>query len=349
MKWFWNEAERRVRAPWRLLLHGVMLLLFFGLFTAAGSILDYILGHEFDEYTLSRERMVLPAGTLLRDSLLALVASVLATWIAARYLDRRSFADLGLRITRLWWGDLSFGLLSGLFLVAAGFVVKLQMGWVEIAGLGIAEAGTARFFGEFLAIGVASIAVGIYEEIIIRGYQMTNLAEAFNTRFFGAGGAILGALGVTSLFFALLHLFNPGMPGPFGLVNIALISLLFLGLSYALTGSLAIAIGLHISWNFAMSFIFGLPVSGVVIGSTSLLVTEDVGPEVWTGGAFGLEGGLLGTIAIVGGLLALLAWVRLRRGRIALYTDIARPPQRKPGQRSGESSEPQQGGGEREE
>ena len=342
MKWFWNDAERRMRAPWRLLLHSLMLLLFVSVLTIVLALPAAILDGPDHDLVLTGDEAVVPVGILLAGTLGALAGSLLATWLAARHLDRRSFLDLGLRLTGGWWGDFGFGLLVGLLLVGASFALKLGLGWVEFTGLGIAQVGAARFFGELLAIAVACVAVGIYEELVIRGYQMTNLSEAFNIPSLGATGAILVALVVTSLFFALLHSLNPGPSLPLGLVNIALISTLVLGLSYALTGRLAIAIGLHTSWNFALSFVFGLPVSGVVLGSTSLLVTEDVGPELWTGGAFGLEGGLLGTIAIAAGLVALLVWVRLRSGRISLHIDLARPPDTHSGTEEAPSPEREQ-------
>lgn len=349
MKLLWDDEQGRIGVIWRLLLHGVLLLVAVSVFTVVLSLPLGFLDPPDAEILLTEEEAVVPTGLLLAGTLGALAGALLATWLAAIYLDRRPFHDLGIRLNGDWWSDFSFGLLLGLLLVGGSFAIKLQMGWVEVTGFGVAEVGAARFIGEFIALAAACLAVGIYEELVVRGYQMTNLAEALNIPWWREAGGIVGALLLTSAAFALLHALNPGPSSSLGLLNIALISVLVLGLAYALTGSLAISIGLHTSWNLALSFIFGLPVSGVVIGHTSVLLTEDIGPELWTGGGFGQEGGLLGTVAIVVGLLALLAWVRLRRGRITLHTDIARPPQRgTPGKTSDPSPGPEQAGGERE-
>ena len=97
---------------------------------------------------------------------------------------------------------------------------------------------------------------------------------------------------------------------------------LFLGSGFVLTGDLAISIGLHVAWNSAQGHGFGFPVSG---GSynLSLLATQQGGPDAWTGGAFGLEGGLIGLLAILLGALLVYGWVRWTRGRAAVRTELA--------------------------
>ena len=207
-------------------------------------------------------------------------------------------------------------------------VVALQLsaGWVQISGSGALEAGPGRFFGEFILASVVFLSIGVYEEVLVRGYQMTNVAEGLRIRPLGGKGALAGALVVSSVAFGLLHAVNPGY-SVLALVNITLIGVLVLGLAYALTGRLGFPIGLHTSWNFALSCVFGLPFSGVRTGEYPVLITSGAGPELWTGGAFGPEGGLLGTLAIVAGCIGLLIWVRLREGLIALQTDLARPPE----------------------
>ena len=97
---------------------------------------------------------------------------------------------------------------------------------------------------------------------------------------------------------------------------------LFLGLGFVLTGDLAIPIGLHIAWNFAQGYIFGFPVSGSN-EHLSLIATHQSGPTVWTGGAFGPEGGLMGIFAALLGILLVYGWVRWTQDRASVQTNLA--------------------------
>jgi len=93
-------------------------------------------------------------------------------------------------------------------------------------------------------------------------------------------------------------------------------------LGYVLTDELAIPIGLHIAWNVLLGSMLGLPVSG--IQTPALLFVVQRGPDAWTGGAYGPEGGLLGSLAFLLGSLLILAWVRWRRA-IDLQQSLSQP------------------------
>lgn len=59
---------------------------------------------------------------------------------------------------------------------------------------------------------------------------------------------------------------------------------------YARTGQLWLPIGLHVGWNFFQRTL-GFPVSGYSF--SGWLEINVPGPELWTGGAFGPEAGLI--------------------------------------------------------
>jgi hypothetical protein len=171
---------------------------------------------------------------------------------------------------------------------------------------------------------LAFVAVGFYEELFSRGYQLRNLAEGLNGRLLGARGGLLLAWLLSSLVFGLLHGANPGAT-PVSTANIVVAGLM-LGLGYLLTGELAIPIGLHIAWNFFEGNVFGFPTSGAEAGATFIAIVQG-GPELWTGGAFGPEAGLLGLGGMLACCLLIVGWVRGRRGIAALYRTLADPPQ----------------------
>jgi hypothetical protein len=86
------------------------------------------------------------------------------------------------------------------------------------------------------------------------------------------------------------------------IVNIFLAGVL-LSLAYVRTRSLWFATGLHAGWNWTMASLFGFPVSGLSIVDTPLYDARETGADWWTGGAFGPEAGLAGTLAVLAGVL----------------------------------------------
>ncbi|WP_051979474.1 CPBP family intramembrane glutamic endopeptidase [Edaphobacter aggregans] len=153
------------------------------------------------------------------------------------------------------------------------------------------------------------VADGVNEELVFRGYQLKNLAEGLMGKRLGARAALRLAVVMSSTFFGLAHLAN-NKATAFSTINI-IVGGLLLSLPVLLTGELAISIGLHITWNLFEGTVYGFPVSGT-LPKTRLLTIQQSGPELWTGGAFGPEGGLICTVwmLVVGALIG--AWVRFR-------------------------------------
>jgi hypothetical protein len=217
------------------------------------------------------------------------------------------------------------------------FLVELGLGWITVIGAWETVRPGAPFaLATLLPLGLF-VCVGIYEETLSRGYQIRNAAEGLNYPALGPRGAVLLAWVLSSIFFGALHIANPNAT-LLSSANIAVAGLM-LGLGYVLTGELAIPIGLHITWNLFQGGIFGLPVSGNPPLGASVLSTDGGGPGLWTGGSFGPEGGLLGPVAMVLGVLLIALWVRLRNGRVAIHAPIAEGAQ--PVQTAAASSDPE--------
>jgi uncharacterized protein len=315
----WNSDENRLRALWRIILHTLMFFLFTGIFS--GLLFLIPLGIEAPIELDAAD----PAALLQQSPLLTVLTSaalllgmLVSVWLAGRWLDKRRFKSFGFHFSRLWWMDLIFGLVLGAVLMLGIFLVQLWAGWVEVSETAAAPAGG---FGAALGAAlILYIGVGIQEELLSRGYHLRNLAEGFNHPRIGARTALLVGYLISSAVFGLLHLANPNS-SLVSTLNLILAGL-FLGFGYLLTGELGLPIGLHITWNFFQGNVFGFPVSGTDAGPT-LIEIQQGGPDLWTGGAFGPEAGLLGILAIMIGSLLTVAWVRWTRGRAELQTHLA--------------------------
>jgi uncharacterized protein len=335
---FWNREERRFRMVWRLL--GQLLFLILALLPLqllAGIVAGALLGPEGLPSEglgdLGQAQIWLMQNPLWMTlaSITTTLAMLASVWAAARLLDRRRLVDLGLRLNRQWGADLVFGMVLGAVLMTLIFVVQLLAGWVTIQDTFVAPDAANFATGMGLAI-VIFVCIGFYEELFSRGYQLTNMAEGFSG--LGHRGSTLPVWLATLLsaaVFGVLHLMNPNASW-MGAINIMVVGVLTLGLGYILTGQLGISIGLHITWNLVQGNIYGFPVSGVDYRSATIFLIEQQGPELWTGGAFGPEAGLLGLLATLLGALLIVWWTRRSYGRavvreeIALYEPLSPPP-----------------------
>ena len=326
---FWNSQQHRPRALWRLM--GQLVLFVLGCVVVSMALSALVMARlaaQSGIEPLRSDRAMLQRTLLTDPTYVAAsrvgvaIAMVGSTWLAGRFLDRRRFAQFGFHLHRGWWLDFAFGLALGAVLMAGIFAVEWAVGWLAVAGTLRAPDGQA-FLPAILSALLGFLAVGVYEELFSRGYQLRNLAEGLNGGLLGSRGAILLAWLLSSSFFGILHASNPHAT-LLSTANLVAAGL-FLGLGCILTGELAIPIGLHIGWNFCQGNVFGFPVSGTEAGATLLAITQG-GPELWTGGTFGPEAGLMGLAATLAGSGLIVAWVRARRGRAMLWQPLAEPP-----------------------
>lgn len=296
---FWNWEEKRFRMPWRLVIYTIILLVFMLLFSTVLGFANFTNGNS-----------------LL--AVVVLLAVLAATLIAGKWIDRRNITDFGLLLSKDWWKDFGFGLGLGAFLMGAIFLAAWLAGNLRITGYFEKITSNTPYYLQFLDALLFFTCVGIYEELILRGYILINLAEGLKSDRFGKKRALITALAISSLIFGVLHIVNPNASW----ISTLTISLagIFLGLGLVLTGRLGLSIGLHIAWNFFQGNVFGFPVSGSNFG-VSLIETELTGPAWLTGGNFGPEAGALGLMAMLIGCLLILLWVK-RKGKLALKKDL---------------------------
>jgi len=321
---FWNNQEKRFRMVWRLTLQGLLLVILLVISELILSLVDSLLFKELSFTNPSGDLDGISPQMLLITFLNRGLFISISVWLAGRFFDRRPFSNFGFRITSVWWKDFWFGIGLGSILITIIFLLELAAGWVRPVGYLVTNIPELPFLPAILIPLIIFIMVGFYEELLCRGYQLTNLAEGLTGKLFKPQTAILSACLLSSAFFGLLHAGNPNAT-LFSTLNICLAGI-FLATGFLFTGELAIPIGLHISWNFFQGNVFGFPVSGADFRFGTLIQIQQSGPAWITGGAFGPEGGLLGILSNLLGILLIIFWVKKRTSQIRLHEAISLPP-----------------------
>lgn len=272
MRKMFVNLEGRVHAGWRILLQ-------FFLFIMILAAAQLIQAEGFENGN---------AISYAAGSLTYIAGILIVTIVLSRYIDHRPVNEIGLKLDRKWWFDLAAGLTIGAFTLGFVALLEYSLGWAEFTSVSRNSLNAPLFLTALLAL-LNLTAVGFGEELTFRGYQLTNLAEAFGKNV-GLKKAVIIALLLTSAIFGVTHLLNPNA-GMLPALNITLAGLL-LGLAYIWSGSLALPLGIHIAWGYFEEFVFGYANSGQE-PFNSLLQNTISGPVLWTGGSFGPEGGLL--------------------------------------------------------
>jgi len=287
---FVSPGERRLRLVWRLLVHILLIaILFLSLSAIFGAILAFVPGWE-------RSASLVLAGAQVINFL----AFTLSVLLARHYLDRRSIASLGLLWNRHSLKDLLIGFLIPGMMMGLIYLLEWGAGWLKIEGFAWQFDRPPQVAIQVLAMLGVFVTVGWQEELLSRGYWLQNLAEGL-TMFWG--------MLISALLFALLHILNPHMSLAAGVG--LFMSGLFLGYAYLRTRQLWLAIGLHTGWNFFEGTVFGFSVSG--LDNLGPLIRQSVtGPELWTGGRFGPEAGLVLVPALLVGVILVTWYTRLR-------------------------------------
>jgi membrane protease YdiL (CAAX protease family) len=284
---FLSRDEPRLRAGWRLLLHTLLL----GLISSILLLASLLLPVSIWETNLETNPLFLA---------IEFVSIGIATWLARRFIDRRSFLSLGFKLTRQAWMDLVVGFAIPGLLMGLVFTLELGLGWTTFErwawqGVSISKV----LFGMSSGL-IAFILVGFSEELLSRGYHLQTLKDGL-----GLGWALL----LSSIIFAWLHSANPNSSwiSTLGI----LLAGYFLAYGWIRTGQLWLSIGLHIGWNFFEGNIFGFPVSGLT--TFRLIEHHPTGPSLITGGAFGPEAGIIILPAMALGLFLIHVYTRRTR------------------------------------
>jgi membrane protease YdiL (CAAX protease family) len=289
---FLSPAEPRLRTGWRLILHGILFLVLISILGIPVALVGLFLAQPPFNLDILAYTALLVASTII-----SLPSVTAATWLARRFLDRRSFRSLGFEFDRHTVLDLAAGFGIAGALMASVYALESAAGWLHFDGWSWDVAPASAIAMGLLGWFVLYLAVAFHEELLFRGYYLQNLSEAT--------GPVWGIM-ISSAAFGLAHLTNPGATGAaaVGILGAGL----FLAFGWARTRRLWLPIGLHLGWNLFEGPVFGFPVSGT---SSFRLIHQTVdGPTALTGGPFGPEAGLIVLPALLLGTA--LVWVYTR-------------------------------------
>lgn len=269
-------ARRILRSPpARVLVLGFVLLMMMGLTTD-------VLNLFADDPSKSIQHMM------------ALAIAGFAVYIGyAHFVEQRAVSELALPGMGR---ELGMGMLIGAGLYTACVLILMVLGIYRIEGF-----NPVSFMVPAIAMALSS---GVFEELLFRGVLLRSVEAWFGT---------WAALVVSALVFGLLHLLNPEGTME-GALFIAVEAGILLGAAYMLTRRLWMSMGFHFAWNYTQSGIF----SGIVSGNDAeqgLIKASINGPELLTGGSFGIESSILALLLCTstGLFLVVLAY---KRGKI---------------------------------
>ncbi|HEY4742468.1 MAG TPA: type II CAAX endopeptidase family protein [Candidatus Acidoferrales bacterium] len=205
------------------------------------------------------------------------------TWIVAR-MEKRPLDDYGMPLRRAFGLRFWEGLIWGFAMLSAILLIIRASGDFQIDSVALRGAAAWRYA---LAWGLVFYCVAIHEEFAFRGYLLFSFARRL--KFWRA--AIL-----SSAIFAVAHLGNPG-ENFLGILQVFVTGMIFC-LTIRRTGTLWFAVGFHAAWDWAETFFYGTPDSGL-LGVGRLLNTSVHGANWLTGGSAGPEGSVMAFLVLI--------------------------------------------------
>ncbi|WP_433944776.1 lysostaphin resistance A-like protein [Paenibacillus sp. SN-8-1] len=226
--------------------------------------------------------------TLVMGFLALLVYKLTMTYLARRPTPEISRKRAGIESV--------LGMLIGtLFIAGSAFMI------MALGGYSFQWASSADTSSVLLASIGSALGGAIVEELIFRGLMLQAIDQL---------GRRPLALAVTSLFFGIAHLGNPGATLWSGFA-IALEAGVLLGAAFLWRRNLWFTMGLHFAWN-AIEGLLGIPVSGHP--ANGLFTVQVHGAALLTGGNFGLEGSIVPVVvSLLISIAMLIGTARNRR------------------------------------
>lgn len=333
----WSSEQKRLRAAWRIVIFGVLV---FSLAALLFSVSILVIGVWF-VFSIARAGANFPANlvyerllgfvsdmdrVMLISSISTMVSVFLVTPFSIKVIDKREWTPLRQQLKPAWWKDLGIGCLVGFAGIGLIFAILAALGSIQVSGFNVDLAKPGFLSGFFRSL-LLFVCVGVYEEVIFRGYVFNNLSESLFGKWLTKGKAVTLSAIISSLAFSILHLANPHA-NFMGFLNILVIGCL-LCLSVLVTRRIGFAIGFHFLWNFSQSVLFSVPVSGLS-PDAALLNVQVNGPDWLTGGLFGFEGSVLCLLINISAAILIVFLYKKKNKDLELNFEIAEYVPRKP-------------------
>ena len=265
-----------LRSGWRSLFFVV----FYGLVSVVAQILLVIATSYLMKET--SDQRLLGLGGLLVSTILAGAVG----WLCGNIFEKLPFRAFGASLSTGWLKHLLIGNVLGFAAIGIAILPALIAGDLRFSP----SEEPLSVLGYQIGLSFVFFAFGAaFEEALFRGYVLQTFARS---------GLAWLAIALTSAIFGVFHLTNPAADGV-STANTILAGIVF-SLAYLKTLDLWLPFGLHFMWNFAQGSIFGIEVSGLkFLSPTTLFVETDHGPKWLTGEAYGIEGSVGCTIALL--------------------------------------------------
>jgi uncharacterized protein len=278
---FYNEKEPRVW--WRLLV--------FVFITVVGVFLLHALLVYLHSPKVGMFRGMTPGAMLAVQELVFVIPAIVAGLVMG-WIEHRSITSYGLAAGAGQPRLILAGIIWGVGMMTALILLIRAFGGIQFSGLAI-HGSVLLKSAALYAIGF--LLVGFFEEFTFRGYMQTVLGERIG---FWPAAVILSVL------FGAVHFLNGGeswagalMAAGFGIVSC---------LAVERTGSLWLSIGMHAGFDYAETFIFGVPDGGFPARNALMNATLH-GPNWLTGGIVGPEGSAMAFVMLAGAFA--LIWI----------------------------------------
>ncbi|MDE7446063.1 MAG: CPBP family intramembrane metalloprotease [Lachnospiraceae bacterium] len=258
---------------------GVAILLHFAL----GK--NMLIGDVFDNQTIT---LIIYYGYVI------VISVILFYW---KLVEKKSLSKIGLTNHI---GSYFIGVLAAAVMLTIIIGIIILTGDIEYHGI-----FERKNIILIVLFGGGFIVQGTMEELLCRGFLFHTLKDKVSTPV---------AIAISTIMFIIPHwssLFaGETIYGVIGIINLILISLIFLLLTICFQ-SIWAACGLHSFWNFILSSIMGLNLSGNDENITAIFNMQSVGNNIWNGSIYGIEASVITTFIL--GFFSILLWVYCKR------------------------------------